>query len=87
MQLLFRRVTQSILGCEHIMKIRQRGIITETLIGGRFQVALQEIPDHTVLTRPSGKMRKRKIALCLGDDVTVEMSPYDLEQGRIIYRH
>ena len=56
------------------MKIRQRGIITEAIRGGRFQVALQEIPDHTVLTRPSGKMRKRKIALCLGDDVTVEMS-------------
>ena len=62
------------------MKIRQRGIITEAIRGGRFQVALQEIPDHTVLTRPSGKMRKRKIALCLGDDVTVEMSPYDLER-------
>ena len=77
----------SILGCERIMKIRQRGIITEAIRGGRFQVALQEIPTHKVLTRPSGKMRKRKIALCLGDDVTVEMSPYDLERGRIIYRH
>ena len=69
------------------MRIRQRGFITKSLRGGQFEVALQDMPEHTVLTTPCGKMRKRSITLSVGDDVTVELSPYDLTRGRIVWRH
>jgi translation initiation factor IF-1 len=43
--------------------------------------------DHEVLAYLSGKMRKYYIRILLGDRVRVEMSPYDLARGRIVYRH
>jgi len=43
--------------------------------------------DHIVLARISGKMRKNRIRILVGDRVSVEMSPYDLSRGRITYRY
>lgn len=66
-------------------KLQAEGTVIEALPGTQFIVALEN--DHQVLAYLSGKMRKYYIRVLLGDRVTVEMSPYDLERGRIIYRH
>lgn len=67
-------------------KIRERGSIIEAHRGGKFKVKLQDL-DHCVIATLSGKIRKTRIILCLGDDVSVELSPYDLTKGRIVWRH
>ena len=54
---------------------------------GFFRVCLEEPADHECLCRASGKLITRKIQLLSGDRVTVELSPYDLDKGRIIMRH
>ncbi len=61
------------------------GKITEALPNTSFRVELEN--GHTVLAYLSGKMRKFYIRVLLGDRVRVELSPYDLERGRIIYRY
>lgn len=61
------------------------GIVTEVLPDGNFRVKLDN--DHTILAYAAGKMRKHRIRTLEGDRVTVEMSPYDLERGRISFRH
>jgi translation initiation factor IF-1 len=61
------------------------GVITELLPEGRFRVRLDN--DHMILAHPAGRMRKNRIRSLVGDRVTVEMTPYDLSKGRIIYRH
>jgi translation initiation factor IF-1 len=61
------------------------GKITEALPNTSFRVELEN--GHTVLAYLSGKMRKFYIRVLLGDRVKVELSPYDLERGRIIYRY
>ncbi len=61
------------------------GIITEALPNTSFRVRLEN--EHVVLAYLSGKMRKFYIRVLLGDRVRVELSPYDLERGRIIYRY
>ena len=61
------------------------GTVTEVLPDGNFRVRLDN--DHEVLAYSSGKMRKFRIRTIMGDRVVVEMSPYDLSRGRIIYRH
>lgn len=61
------------------------GIVTEVLPDGNFRVRLDN--DHQVLAYAAGKMRKHRIRTIVGDRVTVEMSPYDLERGRINFRH
>ena len=61
------------------------GKITEALPNTSFRVELEN--GHTVLAYLSGKMRKFYIRVLLGDKVRVELSPYDLERGRIIYRY
>ncbi len=53
---------------------------------GYFRVALDEPEGHQCLCRASGKLITRKIQLLVGDRVTVELSPYDLERGRITMR-
>jgi len=53
---------------------------------GYFRVELDEPAGHTCLCRASGKLITRKIQLLVGDRVTVELSPYDLERGRITMR-
>jgi len=65
--------------------IKIDGVITETLPNATFRVKLEnghEIPAHI-----SGKMRMHFIKILVGDKVSVELSPYDLSKGRIIYRY
>ena len=66
-------------------KIQVEGVVIEALPGTQFKVRLDN--DHEVLAYLSGKMRKYYIRILLGDRVKVEMSPYDLSRGRIVYRH
>ena len=65
-------------------KIVVEGVVIEALPGTQFKVRLDN--DHEVLAYLSGKMRKYYIRILLGDRVRVEMSPYDLSRGRIVYR-
>ena len=58
--------------------------ITAVLAGTMFRAQLDN--GHEVLAHISGKMRKRFIRLTVGDRVQMEMSPYDLDKGRIVYR-
>ncbi|MBK7429315.1 MAG: translation initiation factor IF-1 [Saprospiraceae bacterium] len=65
--------------------IKQDGIIEEALSNAMFRVRLEN--DHQILATISGKMRMNYIRILPGDKVAVEMSPYDLSRGRIIYRY
>jgi len=65
-------------------KIQVEGNVIEALPGTQFKVRLDN--GHEVLAYLSGKMRKYYIRILLGDRVRVEMSPYDLDRGRIVYR-
>lgn len=65
--------------------IEVQGTIVEKHPGGTFSVALDE--KHTVLAQIAGKLRKHRIRILTGDRVNVELSPYDLTRGRIIYRY
>jgi len=64
--------------------IEVEGCITVVLAGTMFRVRLDT--GHEVLAHISGKMRKRFIRLTVGDRVRMQMSPYDLEKARIVYR-
>jgi translation initiation factor IF-1 len=66
-------------------KIQVTGTVIEALPNTQFLVELDN--GHEVLAYLSGKMRKNYIRILLGDRVDVELSPYDLERGRIIYRY
>jgi translation initiation factor IF-1 len=66
-------------------KILVEGTVTEALPGTQFRVELDS--GHEVLAYLSGKMRKHYIRILLGDQVRLEMSPYDLTRGRIVYRY
>ncbi|HEY67424.1 MAG: translation initiation factor IF-1 [Chloroflexi bacterium] len=66
-------------------KIEVEGTVIEALPGTQFRVRLDS--GHEVLAYLSGKMRKYYIRILLGDRVRVELSPYDLTRGRIIYRY
>jgi translation initiation factor IF-1 len=65
-------------------KVEVEGTVIEALPGTNFRVELDN--GHVVLAYPSGKMRKYYIRILLGDRVRLELSPYDLERGRITYR-
>lgn len=65
--------------------LQVEGAIVEALPNTMFRVDLDN--GHRVLGHISGKMRKHYIRILPGDRVTVELSPYDLTRGRIIYRH
>lgn len=65
--------------------IQLDGIIEETLPNTQFIVKFEN--DHKVLAHISGKMRMNFIKILQGDKVKVELSPYDLSKGRIIYRY
>lgn len=64
--------------------IEVEGIVIEPLPNAMFRVELEN--GHRVLAHISGKMRMHYIKILPGDRVTVELSPYDLNRGRIIYR-
>ena len=65
--------------------IQMEGRVVETLPNTTFRVQLQN--GHLVTAHISGKMRKNYIRILTGDTVTVEMTPYDLDKGRINFRH
>lgn len=64
--------------------IEVEAVVVETLPNAMFRVELEN--KHQVLAHISGKMRKNFIRILPGDRVLVELSPYDLNRGRIIYR-
>jgi translation initiation factor IF-1 len=64
--------------------IEFNGVVVELLPNAMFRVKLEN--DHIVLAHTSGRMRKNRIRVLAGDKVTVEMTPYDLTKGRIIFR-
>ncbi len=64
--------------------IEVEGIVIETLPNAMFRVELRN--GHRVLSHISGRMRKNFIKILPGDSVVVELSPYDLSRGRIVYR-
>ncbi|NQT19671.1 MAG: translation initiation factor IF-1 [Planctomycetes bacterium] len=64
--------------------IRVEAVVKEALPNARFRVELEN--GHEVLAHVSGKMRMHFIRILPGDSVTIEMSPYDLTKGRIVYR-
>jgi len=64
--------------------IEMQGVITQCLSNGMFRVKLEN--GFQVLAHISGKIRRNSIKIVLGDCVIVELSPYDLTRGRIVYR-
>ena len=64
--------------------IELEGTISETLPNTMFRVKLEN--GHEIIAHISGRMRKNYIRILTGDAVTVEMTPYDLSKGRIVYR-
>lgn len=66
-------------------KVEIEGTVVETLPGTQFRVKLDT--GHEVMAYLSGRMRKYYIRILLGDRVRVELSPYDLTRGRIVYRY
>ena len=65
--------------------IKQEGIVTEALPNAQFRVRLDN--GHEILGLLSGKMRKHYIRIIPGDRVDIEISPYDLSKGRIVFRY
>ncbi|TMQ71265.1 MAG: translation initiation factor IF-1 [Candidatus Eisenbacteria bacterium] len=65
--------------------IQVEGTVIEPLPNAMFRVELEN--KHVVLAHISGKMRMHFIKILPGDKVTVELSPYDLSRGRIVYRY
>ncbi len=66
-------------------QLQMDGTVTETLPNTMFRVELDN--GHVITAHISGKMRKNYIRILTGDRVTVEMTPYDLSKGRIIFRN
>ena len=64
--------------------IEVEGVVTELLPGTTFKVKL--VNGHIITAYLFGKMRQHTIKVCVGDPVKVEMSPYDLNKGRIVFR-
>ncbi len=61
------------------------GTVLEGLPNAMFRVELEN--GHVILAHTSGKIRKNRIRVLIGDKVRVEMTPYDLEKGRIVHRY
>lgn len=64
--------------------IQFQGTITEVLPNAMFRVQLEN--GHPILAHTSGRMRKNRIRVLMGDQVTIEMTPYDLTKGRVVFR-
>ncbi|MBT4941983.1 MAG: translation initiation factor IF-1 [Candidatus Magasanikbacteria bacterium] len=64
--------------------IEVQGSVEEVLPGGKFRVILEN--DHEIIAYLGGKMRMYRIRIGVGDQVKVQMTPYDLTKGRITYR-
>ena len=65
--------------------IEMEGVVIDSLPNAMFRVELEN--SHVILAHISGRMRKNYIKIITGDNVTVEMTPYDLTKGRITLRH
>nr|WP_145549286.1 translation initiation factor IF-1 [Variovorax boronicumulans] len=65
--------------------IEMRGKVDEVLPDSRFRVTLEN--GHQLVAYTGGKMRKHRIRILAGDNVSLELSPYDLTKGRITFRH
>ena len=65
--------------------VELEGIVSDVLPSSMFRVALDN--GHSVLATVGGKMRRFRIRILPGDRVRVEVSPYDLNRARIVYRH
>ena len=65
--------------------IEMRGKVIELLPNATFRIELEN--GHRIIAYTSGKMRKNRIRVLVGDEVTIEMSPYDLTKGRVSHRH
>ena len=65
--------------------IEFKGKVLELLPNATFRIKLEN--EHEIIAYTSGKMRKNRIRVLVGDDVTVEMTPYDLSKGRVTHRH
>ncbi len=61
------------------------GEVVDVLPDGRFRVKLEN--GHQMIAYTAGRMKKNRIRTLAGDRVTVEMTPYDLDKGRVIFRH
>ncbi|MGA0611555.1 translation initiation factor IF-1 [Caldimonas sp. KR1-144] len=65
--------------------IEMHGVVSEVLPDSRFRVTLDN--GHELIAYAGGKMRKHRIRVLAGDNVSLELSPYDLSKGRITFRH
>jgi translation initiation factor IF-1 len=65
--------------------IRINGVVEELLPNAMFRVVLEN--GHPIIATISGRLRKNNIRILAGDNVDLEMSPYDLNRGRIVYRN
>jgi translation initiation factor IF-1 len=61
-----------------------KGKVTDLLPNAMFRIKLEN--GHTITAHTAGKLRKNRIRVLQGDNVTVEMTPYDLTKGRIVFR-
>ena len=66
--------------------MKMNGVVTEVLGNAMFRVQLEN-SEHQVTAYTGGKLRKHDIKVIAGDNVVMEMSPYDLSKGRIMYRN
>jgi translation initiation factor IF-1 len=66
--------------------IKLSGKIEEVLPNAMFRVVLDDT-QHTIIATIGGKLRQHNIRILLGDRVDVEMSPYDMNRGRVVYRN
>ena len=65
--------------------IEMKGVVDELLPAAAFTITLEN--GHQIRAHLSGKMRMNRIRILVGDTVTVQLTPYDLNRGRIVYRH
>lgn len=65
--------------------IEMRGRVAEVLPDSRYRVVLEN--GHELVAYSGGRMKKNRIRIIAGDDVSLELSPYDLNKGRIMFRH
>jgi translation initiation factor IF-1 len=66
--------------------VEARGIVIETLPNASFLVELEQ-NRHRMFAHPSGRIRRNNIRILPGDKILLEISPYDITRGRIIYRY
>ena len=65
--------------------IEMEGVVSEVMPDTRFRVMLQN--GHSIVAYASGKVRKHRVRILAGDKVRIEVTPYDLNKGRITFRH